>query len=111
PQGPGTRTEVRRGANTEAGELLTDLVIGGVRTLAFVRSRRGAESVAATAQRSLAEVDPSLAVRVATYRGGYLPEERRELERRLRDGDLLALASTNALELGIDVAGLDAIIS
>ncbi len=106
-----TQTPVRRAANTEAGELLTDLVIGGVRTLAFVRSRRGAETVAATAQRNLAEVDSSLAARVATYRGGYLPEERRELERRLRDGELLGLASTNALELGIDIAGLDAIIS
>jgi DEAD/DEAH box helicase domain-containing protein len=102
---------VRRSAATEAGELLTDLVIGRVRTLAFVRSRRGAESVAATAQRRLAEIDPELVGRVATYRGGYLPEERRELEARLRDGDLLGLASTNALELGIDIAGLDAVIS
>ncbi|MEV7398363.1 DEAD/DEAH box helicase [Aeromicrobium sp. NPDC092404] len=109
----GDQTEgvVRRAATTEAGELLTDLVIGKVRTLAFVRSRRGAESVAATAQRRLAEVDPELVARVATYRGGYLPEERRELEQRLRSGDLLGLASTNALELGIDVAGLDAVIS
>jgi DEAD/DEAH box helicase domain-containing protein len=106
-----TQTPVRRSATTEAGELLTDLVIGKVRTLAFVRSRRGAESVAATAQRRLGEVDPELAGRVATYRGGYLPEERRELEQRLRSGDLLGLASTNALELGIDVAGLDAVIS
>jgi DEAD/DEAH box helicase domain-containing protein len=108
PQKPGT---VRRSATAEAGELLTDLVIGKVRTLAFVRSRRGAEAVAATAQRRLAEVDRELAARVATYRGGYQPEERRELERRLRSGDLLGLASTNALELGIDVAGLDAVIT
>lgn len=111
PSGNPTAGVVRRSATTEAGELLTDLVIGRVRTLAFVRSRKGAESVAATAQRRLGEIDPELVSRVATYRGGYLPEERRELERRLRSGDLLGLASTNALELGIDVAGLDAVVT
>lgn len=102
---------VRRSATTEAGEILTDLVLGRTRTLVFVRSRRGAESVAQSAQRRLGEIDPDLVGRVATYRGGYLPEERRELEQRLRSGDLLGLASTNALELGIDVAGLDAVVT
>ena len=106
-----TQTAIRRPATTEAGEILTDLVVGGVRTLAFVRSRRGAETVSLGARRRLGEIDPDLVSRVATYRGGYLPEDRRELERQLRSGELLGLASTNALELGIDIAGLDAIIS
>lgn len=106
-----SQTPVRRPATTEAAQILTDLVIGGVRTLAFVRSRRGAESVSLGAQRRLHEVDPELSSRVATYRGGYLPEDRRELERQLRSGELLGLASTNALELGIDIAGLDAVVS
>ena len=101
---------VRRSATAEVADLLTDLVVDGVRTLAFVRSRRGAESVAMTAERLLAEVEPELADRVAAYRGGYLPEDRRALEDALRRGDLLGLAATNALELGIDVAGLDAVL-
>ena len=100
----------RRSATAETADLLADLVAGGVRTLAFVRSRRGVETVAATTRRLLAEVDPSLPARVAGYRGGYLPEERRALERDLRSGQLLGVAATNALELGVDVAGLDAVL-
>jgi len=101
---------VRRSAVSETADLLADAVAHGVRTLAFVRSRRGAEVVAATARRALAQSVPELADRVAAYRGGYLREERRELERALLDGSLLGLATTNALELGIDVAGLDAVL-
>jgi DEAD/DEAH box helicase domain-containing protein len=101
---------VRRSANAETGELLADLVTEGARTIAFVRSRRGAESVALSARRAVEEAVPELAPRVAAYRAGYLPEERRELERRLQDGDLLGVAATNALELGVDVAGLDAVL-
>src|SRR4029453_3313289 len=80
------------------------------RTLAFVRSRRGAELTALGAQRVLAEVDPALVPRVAAYRGGYLPEERRALEAALIRGELLGVATTNALELGVDIAGLDAVV-
>ena len=101
---------VRRAASSETADLLADLVVDGVRTLAFVRSRRGAEQIAATAAGLLGEVDSSLPERVASYRGGYLPEERREIEQALRDGRLLGLAATNALELGIDVSGLDAVL-
>lgn len=102
---------VRRSATNEAADVLTDLVVAGVRTVCFVRSRRGAEHVARAAQNQLEDIDPGLAARVATYRGGYLPEERRQLEQQLRTGELLAVASTNALELGIDVSGLDAVVS
>jgi DEAD/DEAH box helicase domain-containing protein len=101
---------VRRAASSESADLLADLVSEGVRTLAFVRSRRAAEQVSTTTARLLADVDPSLPERVAGYRGGYLPEERREIEHALRDGRLLGLAATNALELGIDVSGLDAVL-
>jgi DEAD/DEAH box helicase domain-containing protein len=100
----------RRTATAETASLLTDLVVEGVRTLAFVRSRRGAEAVAMTARDTLAEVDPELTDRVAAYRAGYLPEERRALEDALRSGELLGVAATNALELGVDVTGLDAVL-
>ncbi len=101
---------VRRAASSETADLLADLVAEGVRTLAFVRSRRGAEQVALTAASLLAEVDPSLPGQVASYRGGYLPEERRAIEAALRGGELTGLAATNALELGIDISGLDAVL-
>ncbi len=101
---------VRRSAAAETAGLVADLVADGVRTLAFVRSRRGAETVALQAKIALASVDPDLALRVAPYRGGYLPEDRRALEQQLKSGELLAVAATNALELGIDIDGLDAVI-
>ncbi|MCU1656167.1 MAG: box helicase [Pseudonocardiales bacterium] len=102
---------VRRSAGAEAGRLLADLVVEGARTLAFVRSRRGAEQTALTAQRHLTDAGlADLAARVAAYRAGYLPEERRALEAALSSGELLGVAATNALELGLDVSGLDAVV-
>lgn len=101
---------VRRAASSETADLLADLVAEDIRTLAFIRSRRGAEQVAMTAAELLTEVDPSLPGRVASYRGGYLPEERRAIEEALRGGELTGLAATNALELGIDISGLDAVL-
>ena len=101
---------VRRSAIAETGELLADLVVQGARTIAFVRSRRGAESVSLSAKRALSEAAPSLVSKVAAYRGGYLSEERRALERRLQSGDLVGVAATNALELGLDISGLDAVV-
>ncbi|WP_370466977.1 DEAD/DEAH box helicase [Actinocatenispora comari] len=101
---------VRVSALTESATLLADLVACGVRTMAFVRSRRGAELVAAIGRRALAEAVPELADRIAAYRAGYLAEERRELERAVRSGELLGIAATTALELGVDLVGLDAVV-
>jgi DEAD/DEAH box helicase domain-containing protein len=105
PTAPAHRT-----ATAEMADLLADLVLAGARTLAFARSRRAAESVAAVTQDHLDQVRPGLGRTVAAYRGGYLPEERRALERAIRTGDLQALATTNALELGVDISGLDAVL-
>lgn len=100
----------RRSPLAETADLIADLASEGKRTLAFIRSRRGAEVVAQRARDDLADVDPALADSVAAYRGGYLAEERRALETGLREGTLRAVATTNALELGIDISGLDAVV-
>ncbi|GLW98324.1 helicase [Microtetraspora sp. NBRC 16547] len=101
---------IRRTATVETADLLSDLIVEGVRTLAFVRSRRAAETVALAARRNLEEVSPDLPAQVAAYRAGFLSEDRRALEKALRSGSLMGLATTNALELGVDVSGLDAVL-
>ena len=101
---------IRRSATAECGELLADLTLAGARTLAFVRSRGAAESVAQMAKDIVAEVDPDAAQTIAAYRGGFLPEERRALEEQLRSGTLRSVATTSALELGIDISTLDAVV-
>jgi DEAD/DEAH box helicase domain-containing protein len=96
---------LRRGAVGETAWLLQQLVEREVRTIAFCRTRRSAELVAEFARRGL---PGALRRRVKSYRAGYLAEERRRLERDLADGELLGVAATTALELGIDVGALDA---
>jgi DEAD/DEAH box helicase domain-containing protein len=105
---------LRASATAEVGGLLARFVGEGLRTIAFSPSRRSAELVARQAQRRLDGGAPGAGARladtVAAYRGGYLAEERRQLESALAKGELLGVAATNALELGIDVAGLDAVV-
>ncbi|MCP1388515.1 DUF1998 domain-containing protein [Corynebacterium sp. TA-R-1] len=102
---------VRYAATTEAAAIMGTLVAEGARTLTFVRSRRAAEIVAMRAQEELVLLGrPDFAARIASYRAGYLAEDRFALERALDDGSLLGMATTNALELGIDVGGLDAVV-
>ncbi len=102
--------QVRRSASVETAELLADLVLDGARTLAFVRSRHGAETLSLITKERVASIDPDSVDRVGSYRGGYLPEERRAIEADLRAGTLLGLATTSALELGVDITGLDAVL-
>ena len=101
---------VRRSAGAEAARVMADLIAEGAQTLTFVRSRRAAELTALGAQARLDDIAPELSPTVASYRAGYLAEDRAGLERALAEGRLRGLATTNALELGVDIAGLDAVV-
>ena len=102
-------TMARRSPYIEASWLLGALVRRGVRTIAFTKARKITELIHRYTVEGLHD-RPDLAGRIRPYRAGYLPEERREIERRLFNGDLAGVVSTSALELGIDVGGLDAAI-
>jgi DEAD/DEAH box helicase domain-containing protein len=97
----------RRSLLTEGALVFANLVSQGVRTIAFARTRKAAELIYRYAADRLG-VDG--ARRISPYRAGYTPRERREIEGRLFRGDLLGVVSTNALELGVDVGALDAVV-
>src|SRR5918997_4781110 len=97
----------RRSLLTEGALIFANLVSQGVRTIAFAKTRKGAELI----YRYAADrVGVDLARRISPYRAGYTAKERREIEGRLFHGDLLGVVSTSALELGVDVGGLDAVV-
>ncbi len=100
--------QLRRSALGEAADLVAELVRQGARTICFIRSRKAVELVARIVREALA--GDGLAERVAPYRAGYTPQQRRELEARLTSGELLAVITTDALELGIDIGALDAAV-
>jgi DEAD/DEAH box helicase domain-containing protein len=100
----------RRSALGEAAELLARLVRDGARCICFMKSRKGVELLARMVTEDLERTDPELAERVAPYRAGYTPGQRRDLEARLMNGELRAVVTTDALELGIDIGELDAAV-
>jgi DEAD/DEAH box helicase domain-containing protein len=100
----------RRSANVEAHELMARLIERGLPTITFSKAKMTAEMIHRYVREALQRTAPHLAGKVTPYRGGYRPAERREIERRLFDGELLGVSCTRALELGIDVGGLDACI-
>jgi DEAD/DEAH box helicase domain-containing protein len=101
----------RASALTEAATMLATLMEEGVRTICFLKSRRGVELIQQFTRQRLDDAGRTdLAERIAPYRAGYTPAQRRELEQRLANGDLLAVVATDALELGIDIGDLDAAI-
>src|SRR5204862_1334975 len=105
------KTGAGASALSEAAGLLARLVEEDVRTICFLKSRRGVELIQKFAKLRLEDNGrPDLAELIAPYRAGYTPQQRRDIERRLAEGDLLAVVATNALELGIDVGELDAAI-
>jgi DEAD/DEAH box helicase domain-containing protein len=92
----------------EAARLMAGLVSHGLKTICFAKSRRAAELIHRFTRE---RVDAATAARLAPYRAGYTPGQRRDIERRLVEGELLGVTATNALELGIDIGLLDAAIS
>ncbi len=99
---------IRASALGEAARLLAELAGRGLRTICFAKSRKSAELIHRFAADRL---PPETAARLAPYRAGYTPQQRREIERRLVEGELLGVTSTDALELGIDIGQLDCAIS
>ena len=100
----------RRSSNVEAHELMVKLIRRRISTICFSKARNTAEMIYRYVRESLEKQAPALADQVIPYRGGYSAEERRDMERRLREGELLGVSATRALELGIDVGALDASI-
>jgi DEAD/DEAH box helicase domain-containing protein len=106
--GPGRAGHGRRPSSHDAAaSVMSELVASGHRTIAFCRSRRATELVAADVRRQLPD---DMRERVKPYRGGFLADHRREVEEELFSGALDGVVATSALELGIDVAGLDAVV-
>ncbi|MEN6477292.1 MAG: DEAD/DEAH box helicase [Rectinema sp.] len=102
---------IRRSSSTESQRVALELLKRGVKTILFARSRLQVELIASYMTKSLENPwNENNRIRVSPYRSGLLPSERRKIEKELREGSLRGVVSTNALELGIDIGGLDAAV-
>jgi DEAD/DEAH box helicase domain-containing protein len=102
---------IRKSSATESERLALALLRGGVKTILFARSRLKVELIASYITEALANLyTDNTRIRISPYRGGLLPSERRAIEKGLREGSIQGVVSTNALELGIDIGGLDAAV-
>lgn len=105
------KKSLRRSSNSEAAYLFTQLIRSQVRNITFTKARVVAELILHYTRQTLDRTDPDLKGRIASYRAGYLAEHRREIEHALFEGHLIGVTATSALELGVDVGGLDATVS
>jgi len=102
---------IRKGVVHSSQQMAVRLLDKGVKTIVFTRSRVKTELVASYINKKLRNIyNDNRRITVESYRGGYLPGERRKIEKGLRDGSIQGVVSTNALELGIDIGGLDAAV-
>jgi DEAD/DEAH box helicase domain-containing protein len=109
---PGDPTSGRGNTIAEAAKLFCQLILRGVRVIAFCRIRKQCEVLQASIKTELQELErPEVIARVMSYRGGYTPQDRRQIEREMFDGKLVGIVATSALELGVDIGSLDAVIT
>ena len=101
---------IRRSTHQETKDLLTLSILKNLQTLCFTTSRQMAELITRWTKEELRQRSPKLQNSITAYRAGYLPQERRQIENRLKNKDLIGVVSTNALELGIDIGSLDSVI-
>ena len=102
----------RGDAMAETAKLFCQLILRGIRVIAFCRVRKQCEVLITAVRNEAATLErPDVAARIMGYRGGYAPEDRRKIEKEMFDGKLMGIVATNALELGIDIGSLDAVIT
>jgi DEAD/DEAH box helicase domain-containing protein len=109
---PGDPTSGRGDTMAETARLLCQLILRGVRVIAFCRIRKVCEVLTTAVKHELQSLErPEVMARVMAYRGGYTPQDRRRIEREMFEGKLVGIIGTNALELGVDIGSLDAVVT